>query len=91
MLSLRHYRTMKAGLLFCTNGRENAVNTNSIGSHPYNATALAQHQIELLNLDVAYIADPTDVYYTLCGDSPMLLSESAEVDSKQDLKSIALN
>lgn len=82
---------MKAGLLFCTNGRENAVNTDLTRSHPYIATTLAQHQIELLNLDVAYIADPTDVYFTLCGDSPChLLLESAEVESKQDLKSLLL-
>lgn len=91
MLSLRHYRTMKAGLLFCTNGRENAVNTELTGSHPYDTTASTQHQLELLTLDVAYIADPTDVYFTLCGDSPChLLLESAEVDSKQDLKSLLL-
>lgn len=67
------------------------MNTDSTGAHSYNTPALAHHRIELLNLDVPYIADPTDVYFTLCNDSPChLLLESAEVDSKQDLKSLLL-
>nr|WP_256384207.1 anthranilate synthase component 1 [Photobacterium toruni] len=49
------------------------------------------HPIKVFNLDVPYMADPTDAYFTLCGDSPChLLLESAEVDSKQDLKSLLL-
>ena len=65
--------------------------THSIGSHIDNTTPENQHQIKVLNLDVPYMADPTDAYFTLCGDSPChLLLESAEVDSKQDLKSLLL-
>ena len=58
--------------------------THSIGSHIDNTTPENQHQIKVLNLDVPYMADPTDAYFTLCGDSPChLLLESAEVDPKK--------
>ncbi|PQJ88907.1 anthranilate synthase component 1 [Aliivibrio sifiae] len=48
-------------------------------------------QLELLCLDVPYVSDPTELYSTLCAHQAMsLLLESAEVDSKQNLKSLML-
>lgn len=48
-------------------------------------------KLELLCLDVPYVSDPTELYSTLCADGAMsLLLESAEVDSKEDLKSLML-
>ncbi|WP_083190270.1 MULTISPECIES: anthranilate synthase component 1 [unclassified Aliivibrio] len=48
-------------------------------------------QLELLCLDVPYVSDPTELYSTLCANQAMsLLLESAEVDSKQNLKSLML-
>ncbi|WP_413111378.1 anthranilate synthase component 1 [Thaumasiovibrio sp. DFM-14] len=54
-------------------------------------TSLALGELELLNLDVPYVAEPTQLYHSVCGQSPYhLLLESAEIDSKQDLKSLML-
>lgn len=54
-------------------------------------TPLGSGELELLSLDVPYVADPTELYYTVCDDRPHnLLLESAEIDSKQDLKSLML-
>lgn len=48
-------------------------------------------QLELLCLEVPYVSDPTELYSTLCANQAMsLLLESAEVDSKQNLKSLML-
>lgn len=56
-----------------------------------NTTPLGVGELELLSLDVPYVADPTELYYSVCGDRPHnLLLESAEIDSKQDLKSLML-
>lgn len=56
-----------------------------------NTTPLGTGELELLSLDVPYVADPTELYYSVCGNRPHnLLLESAEVDSKQDLKSLML-
>ncbi|MGF1726559.1 anthranilate synthase component 1 [Photobacterium nomapromontoriensis] len=56
-----------------------------------NTTPLGIGELELLSLDVPYVADPTELYYSVCGNRPHnLLLESAEVDSKQDLKSLML-
>ncbi|WP_318459458.1 anthranilate synthase component 1 [Photobacterium leiognathi] len=67
------------------------MNTHSIGNHPLGQNTLAANEIDLLSLDVPYVADPTELYFSVCGDRPHnLLLESAEVDSKQDLKSLML-
>lgn len=56
-----------------------------------NTTPLGVGELEVLSLDVPYVADPTELYYSVCGNrSHNLLLESAEVDSKQDLKSLML-
>ncbi|MCG7588794.1 anthranilate synthase component 1, partial [Photobacterium sp. OFAV2-7] len=56
-----------------------------------NTTPLGTGELELLSLDVPYVADPTELYYSVCGNRPHnLLLESAEIDSKQDLKSLML-
>ena len=56
-----------------------------------NTTPLGAGELELLSLDVPYVADPTELYYSVCGNRPHnLLLESAEIDSKQDLKSLML-
>ncbi|OEE79701.1 anthranilate synthase component I [Enterovibrio norvegicus FF-162] len=53
--------------------------------------ALKQGELDVLSLDVPYVAAPTELYATVCQDRPYsLLLESAEVDSKQDLKSLML-
>lgn len=55
------------------------------------STPQASAQLEVLALEVPYVADPTELYYALCGQSTnSLLLESAEVDSKQNLKSLML-
>lgn len=47
--------------------------------------------IDVLHLEVPYVADPTELYSTVCQDKPYsLLLESAEIESKQDLKSLML-
>ncbi|MDW6092783.1 anthranilate synthase component 1 [Vibrio rhizosphaerae] len=47
--------------------------------------------LRLLSETLPYSADPTAVFHTLCGDkSDCLLLESAEIDSKADLKSLLL-
>ncbi|UXI02216.1 anthranilate synthase component 1 [Photobacterium sp. TY1-4] len=54
-------------------------------------TSIDIGELELLSLDVPYVADPTELYYSVCGDRPHnLLLESAEIDSKEDLKSLML-
>ncbi|PSV43370.1 anthranilate synthase component 1 [Photobacterium indicum] len=56
-----------------------------------NTTPLGAGELEVLSLDVPYVADPTELYYSVCGNRPHnLLLESAEVDSKQDLQSLML-
>ncbi|MGF1686452.1 anthranilate synthase component 1 [Photobacterium japonica] len=56
-----------------------------------NTTPLGTGKLELLSLDVPYVAEPTELYYSVCGNRPHnLLLESAEIDSKQDLKSLML-
>ena len=52
---------------------------------------LAIGQMDILNLNVPYHIAPTDLFATLCGDQPhSLLLESAEIDSKKNLKSLML-
>lgn len=56
-----------------------------------NTNPLGVGELELLSLDVPYVADPTELYYSVCDGRPHnLLLESAEIDSKQDLKSLML-
>ncbi len=51
----------------------------------------SDHKLEVLSLDVQYIADPTQVYSSLCQDKKMsLLLEGAEINSKQNLTSLML-
>ncbi|WP_283131008.1 anthranilate synthase component 1 [Enterovibrio norvegicus] len=53
--------------------------------------ALKQGELDVLSLDVPYVAAPTELYAAVCQDRPhSLLLESAEIDSKQDLKSLML-
>ncbi len=53
--------------------------------------ALKQGELDVLSLDVPYVAAPTELYAAVCQDRPYsLLLESAEIDSKQDLKSLML-
>ncbi len=53
--------------------------------------ALAKGELDILNLDVPYVAEPTQLFHTVCANHPYnLLLESAEVDSKKDLKSLML-
>ncbi|SKA57140.1 anthranilate synthase component 1 [Enterovibrio nigricans] len=53
--------------------------------------ALKLGELDVLNLDVPYVAAPTELYAAVCKDRPhSLLLESAEIDSKQDLKSLML-
>ncbi|RJX69538.1 anthranilate synthase component 1 [Vibrio sinensis] len=48
-------------------------------------------QIDVLSTTVPYAQDPTRLFHTLCGDkSDSLLLESAEIDSKQNLKSLLI-
>ncbi|WP_087019811.1 anthranilate synthase component 1 [Thaumasiovibrio subtropicus] len=52
---------------------------------------LAQGELDILNLDVPYVAEPTQLFHAVCANHPYnLLLESAEIDSKQDLKSLML-
>lgn len=47
--------------------------------------------IEVINTSVPYSQDPTSVFHTLCANkTDSLLLESAEIDSKQNLKSLLL-
>jgi len=47
--------------------------------------------LELLTCDGLYRENPTAVFHKLCGDRPAtLLLESADIDSKDDLKSLLL-
>ncbi len=47
--------------------------------------------LELLTCDVAYRENPTALFHQVCGDRPAtLLLESADIDSKDDLKSLLL-
>ncbi|MBV7300166.1 anthranilate synthase component 1 [Enterovibrio paralichthyis] len=53
--------------------------------------ALKQGELDVLSLDVPYVAAPTELYAAVCQDRPYsLLLESAEIDSKLDLKSLML-
>ncbi|KKD58938.1 anthranilate synthase component I [Grimontia sp. AD028] len=53
--------------------------------------ALNKGELDVLSLDVPYVAAPTELYAAICQDRPhSLLLESAEIDSKQDLKSLML-
>ena len=48
-------------------------------------------QLELLRIEAAYRDNPSAVFHQLCGARPAtLLLESAEIDSKQDLKSLLI-
>lgn len=48
-------------------------------------------KIELLRTDAPYAQDPTQLFHTLCENkTDSLLLESAEIDSKQDLKSLLI-
>lgn len=48
-------------------------------------------QIDVINMSVPYTQDPTRLFHTLCeSKTDCLLLESAEIDSKQDLKSLLL-
>lgn len=48
-------------------------------------------QLELLRIKAAYRDNPSAVFHQLCGARPAtLLLESAEIDSKQDLKSLLI-
>ncbi|MDO6706554.1 anthranilate synthase component 1 [Photobacterium sp. 1_MG-2023] len=54
-------------------------------------TPFAVGELDVLSLDVPYVADPTELYSAICGERPHnLLLESAEIDSKEDLKSLML-
>ncbi|HAS8250353.1 TPA: anthranilate synthase component 1 [Vibrio vulnificus] len=54
-----------------------------------NITTLGQ--LELLSTTVPYHSDPTRLFHTLCENKrDSLLLESAEIDSKQDLKSLLI-
>ncbi|MFW4304760.1 anthranilate synthase component I, partial [Salmonella enterica subsp. enterica serovar Dublin] len=47
--------------------------------------------LELLTCDAAYRENPTALFHQVCGDRPAtLLLESADIDSKDDLKSLLL-
>ena len=47
--------------------------------------------LELLTCEGAYRDNPTALFHQLCGDRPAtLLLESADIDSKDDLKSLLL-
>ncbi|GAD90621.1 anthranilate synthase component I [Vibrio halioticoli NBRC 102217] len=51
----------------------------------------AQGQLEVLQRDVFYTQDPTELFHHLCKDkADTLLLESAEVESKENLKSLLL-
>lgn len=46
-------------------------------------------KVDVIHTDVPYAADPTQLFHTLCeGKTDSLLLESAEIDSKQNLKSL---
>nr|WP_321384734.1 anthranilate synthase component 1 [uncultured Vibrio sp.] len=48
-------------------------------------------QLEVLSASVPYTQDPTRLFHTLCENkTDSLLLESAEIDSKQDLKSLLI-
>ncbi|MCG6282798.1 anthranilate synthase component I, partial [Vibrio diabolicus] len=48
-------------------------------------------QLEVLNATLPYTQDPTALFHALCeGKTDCLLLESAEIDSKQNLKSLLL-
>lgn len=48
-------------------------------------------QLDVLTLTVPYCADPTELFQVLCADKTnSLLLESADIDSKQNLKSMLL-
>ncbi|MGR5120810.1 anthranilate synthase component 1 [Vibrio astriarenae] len=48
-------------------------------------------ELEVLNTSVPYFQDPTRLFHTLCEKkTDSLLLESAEIDSKQDLKSLLI-
>lgn len=50
-----------------------------------------QHQIKVVHRTVPYTQNPTDIFHTLCADKKdSLLLESAEIESKQNLKSLLL-
>ncbi|MFD2180503.1 anthranilate synthase component 1 [Veronia pacifica] len=56
-----------------------------------NNHAVKTGELEVLSLDVPYVADPTELYSAVCQNRPnSLLLESAEIDSKQDIKSFML-
>lgn len=47
--------------------------------------------LELITCDAAYRKNPTELFHQVCGNRPAtLLLESADIDSKDDLKSLLL-
>lgn len=57
------------------------------------ATTMTQHkpQLDLLRIDAPYRDNPSAVFHQLCGARPAtLLLESAEINSKQNLKSLLI-
>ncbi|MCW6525596.1 anthranilate synthase component 1 [Yersinia ruckeri] len=49
----------------------------------------SRHSLQLLKAEACYRDDPTALFHQLCGDRPAtLLLESAEITSKQNLKSL---
>ncbi|XNM73008.1 anthranilate synthase [Escherichia coli] len=56
-----------------------------------NNNATQKPTLELLTCEGAYRDNPTALFHQLCGDRPAtLLLESADIDSKDDLKSLLL-
>ena len=54
-------------------------------------TTTSRPQLELLHVDAPYRDNPSAVFHQLCGARPAtLLLESAEIDSKQNLKSLLI-
>lgn len=54
-------------------------------------TPIEAGQLDVLSLDIDYISDPTAFYAHICANSEhSLLLDSAEIGSKQDLKSLML-
>lgn len=67
------------------------MNTHVIENRSLKNTESTRYHLALLNQDVPYIADPTELYFSLCANkSCSLLLESAEITSKQGLKSLML-
>ncbi len=56
-----------------------------------NTHHLQYGELDTLQLSVPYVADPTELYAAVCQDKPYsMLLESAEIDSKRNVKSLML-